>query len=82
LPTWRPKAPALPSGEVAEEPDTEQLRIEQLKRELEERRSADDAPVEEETAQHERRADKARYLREKLAERAESEEEARREDDA
>jgi len=73
--------PALPSDEMAEEPDTERLRVEQLKRELEERRYADDAPVEEETVQHERRADKARYLREKLAERAESEE-AAAEDDA
>ncbi len=58
---------------MAEEPDTEQLRAEQLKRELEERKAAEAAPVEEETAQHDRRAEKARYLREKLEKRAESE---------
>ncbi len=55
------------------EPDTERLRVEQLKRELEERKYAEVAPVDEETAQHERRAEKARYLRKKLAERAEAE---------
>lgn len=65
---------------MPEEPDTERLRVEQLKRELDERKYADDAPVEEETAQHERRADKARYLREKLSERAESEREAEESD--
>jgi hypothetical protein len=54
---------------MAEEPDTEQLRAEQLARELE-------TPLEEETVQHERRADKAHYLREKLEERAHSEREA------
>jgi len=54
-------------------PDTERLRTEQLQREVEEERAAETAPVEEETAQHARRAEKARYLREKLEERAESE---------
>ncbi len=62
---------------MADEPDTEQLRAEQRKRELEERKAAKAAPVEEETAQHERRAEKARYLREKLEERADSERGAR-----
>jgi hypothetical protein len=61
---------------MAEEPDTEQLQAEQLARELEEQKSAEAAPVEEETAQHERRAEKAHYLREKLEERAQSEREA------
>jgi hypothetical protein len=60
---------------MPEEPDTEQLRVAQIKRELEERKYAESAPAEEETAQHERRADKARYLQEKLAERAKSERE-------
>ena len=67
---------------MPEEPDTQRLQVEQLQRELEERKHADTAPVEEETAQHERRADKARYLLEKLAERAESERSAREEDEA
>ena len=62
------------------EPDTERLRVEQLKRELEERKYAEAAPVEQETAQHERRAEKARYLREKLAQRAEAEAEATADD--
>jgi SAM-dependent methyltransferase len=56
-----------------EDPDTEELRAEQLARERAERELAQDPPQEEETAQHERRADKAKYLREKLEERAESE---------
>ncbi len=61
---------------MPEEPDTEQLRAEQLKREHEERKAAENAAAEEETAQHARRAEKARYLREKLEERAESERES------
>ena len=61
---------------MPEKPDTEQLRAEQLAREHEERKSAGAAPAAEETAQHERRADKARYLRNKLEERAESERKA------
>ena len=40
------------------------------------------AEDEHETAQHERRADRAGYLREKLEERAESEREAAEHDDA
>lgn len=59
---------------MPEDPETQELKIEQLKRELAERQAADTAPADEE-AQHERRADKARYLREKLEERAESERE-------
>jgi hypothetical protein len=59
---------------MAEDPETQELQIDQLKRELAERRAAELAPPEEE-AQHDRRADKARYLREKLEERAESERE-------
>jgi hypothetical protein len=60
-----------PSG--TEDPSTQELRAKQLVREHKERRLAEDAPEEEETAQHARRADKARYLKEKLEERAESE---------
>lgn len=58
-----------------ENPDTEELRVAQSRREAAERELADAALDEEETAQHERRAEKASYLREKLAERAESERE-------
>ena len=58
------------------EHDTEELRIKQLARERAERELADTAPEEAETAKHQRRADKASYLREKLDERAESEREA------
>ena len=62
------------------DPKTEELRLEQIERAREEHRreqEADDRP-EQHTA--ERRADKADYLREKLAERARAEDEAARED--
>ena len=55
--------------------DTEELRqlqSERVQAETEQARSSSD---EQEAAQHERRADKARYLREKLEERADSERE-------
>ncbi len=58
---------------VAEEPTTEELKLTQLEREEAERRRARTAPDEEEAAQHDRRAEKARYLAEKLEERAKSE---------
>jgi hypothetical protein len=58
---------------VADEPNTEELKLAQLEREQAERRRAQSVPEEDEAAQHERRADKARYLAEKLEERAESE---------
>ena len=58
---------------VADEPDTEELNLAQLEREQAERRRAKSVPDQDEAAQHERRADKARYLAEKLEERAESE---------
>lgn len=53
--------------------ETEQLQSAQLERERTEKQQALDAVDEHETAQHERRAEKARYLREKLKQRAESE---------
>lgn len=56
-----------------ENPDVEELRAEQQARERAERELAQEPPVDEEAAQHERRAEKAQYLREKLEERAESE---------
>jgi hypothetical protein len=61
---------------VTEDPETAELRKAQLAREANEREHAHEAADEEELAQHERRADKAQYLREKLEERAESEREA------
>lgn len=62
-----------------DEPTTEELKISQLKRELAERESARQAEPAEETEQHDRRADKAAYLREKLTERGDAE---RRADEA
>jgi hypothetical protein len=58
---------------MEEDPTTEELRTIQRQRELAEREQASHAPDEDEAAQHERRAEKAEYLREKLEERAESE---------
>ena len=57
------------------DPKTEELQVETVQRELAERRDADEAtePTEERT--HARRAERAAYLREKLRERAESEDE-------
>ena len=63
---------------VDSDPPTEELQLTQAERERAERRLAKEAPEAPETAQHERRADKARYLREKLEQRAESEREAER----
>jgi len=57
------------------DPKTDELRVDQIQRELEERRNAKQAEMAEETQQHERRADKAAYLREKLTERAAAEDE-------
>ena len=54
--------------------DTGELRLEQAKREREERDAVRDADLPAEARAHARRADKAAYLRDKLAERAESEE--------
>jgi hypothetical protein len=60
---------------VPEDPITEELKLSQLEREQAERRRARDVPDEDEAEQHARRADKAKYLAEKLEERAESERE-------
>jgi DNA-binding TFAR19-related protein (PDSD5 family) len=53
--------------------DTQELRRAQLERELAERKMAGASYDPEEASQHERRAEKAEYLRRKLEERAESE---------
>jgi hypothetical protein len=57
------------------DPKTEELQIEQVQRELAERKQARDAPEPAEEHTHERRADRAAYLKKKLDERAKSEEE-------
>ena len=68
-------------GTLADVPDpkTEELRLEQIERERKEHAQAANADEEPETEQHERRADRASYLREKLEERAEAEDAAARE---
>lgn len=58
---------------MPDDPITEELKLSQLEREQAERRRARDVLDEDEAAQHERRADKAKYLAEKLEKRAESE---------
>lgn len=57
---------------------TEELEIEQADRVTAERKMAEDEPTDAGTAVHDRRADKAAYLKQKLAERAESERESGR----
>jgi hypothetical protein len=63
---------------MEEDPTTQELRLEQLRREEGERRKADEEPTEDGTDQHEARAAKAEYLRAKLEQRADAE---RRTDD-
>jgi hypothetical protein len=58
-----------------DEPTTEELRLAQSKREEAEREHARREPGDE-TAKHERRADRAAYLKEKLEERERAEREA------
>ena len=57
-------------------PKTQELRLQQIDRERAERAEADDAPTEEAELAHERRADKAAYLREKLTEQERSDTDA------
>jgi len=57
------------------DPKTEELKLHQQEREEAERKYAESALDDDEAAQHERRAEKARYLAEKLEERAEAERE-------
>jgi hypothetical protein len=58
------------------DPTTEELRVEQLRRELEEKERAEEAQLKDESDTHDRRAMKAEYLRAKLDQRAESERQA------
>jgi hypothetical protein len=63
---------------LGEEPDTEQLRAVQAERAVTESHravEADEAGDAEEQRAHARRADKAAYLRDRLAEQAESQRE-------
>ena len=57
------------------DPETDELDLEQVQRELAARKQGDEAGLPTEERTHERRADKHEYLREKLAERARSEDE-------
>ena len=61
------------------DPKTEELRVEQIERERREHRRAKQAEEDPETDTHERRAERAGYLKEKLDERAEAEDAAARE---
>jgi hypothetical protein len=63
-----------------EDPTTQELRLEQLQRERAEREAAAEGVTPDESQQHERRAERATYLREKLEERAQAESDAARED--
>jgi hypothetical protein len=56
--------------------DTEELRVQQARREERERSEAQRAPEPDEAHAHARRADRAAYLREKLDEQARSDDEA------
>lgn len=58
------------------DPTTQELKVRQLQREVEERERAREAETDEGTGSHKRRADKAEYLREKLEEREKSERDA------
>ena len=58
------------------DPRTDELRLEQVQRAKREEDRARDADQEAAERAHERRADKAEYLREKLAERGRAEDEA------
>ncbi len=58
---------------MEEDPTTQELRLAELQRMREEKERAEEAATPEEGEQHERRAEKASYLREKLEERAEAE---------
>jgi hypothetical protein len=55
------------------DPKTEEMRLEQIQRERREREQAGDSEEPAEAKAHERRAERAAYLREKLGERARSE---------
>jgi hypothetical protein len=51
---------------VSEDPTTQSLKVEQVRKEMSERANADEAPTEAGERTAERRADKAAYLKRKL----------------
>ena len=51
---------------VSDDPSTEELKLEQVRREMRERANAEEAPSEEGERTAARRADKAAYLKRKL----------------
>ena len=59
------------------DPKTEEMQIEQLQRERSEREQEGESTEAAEARTHQRRADRAAYLREKLAARGRSEDEKR-----
>ena len=63
-----------------EDPTTRQLRVEQLQKEMAERKAAEEGQTEDDTGTHDARAAKAAYLRKKLEERAQAERDAGRGD--
>jgi hypothetical protein len=58
------------------DPKTEEMRLEQIRRERSERDQAREADEPADERAHDRRAERAAYLREKLDERARSEDES------
>ena len=58
---------------MGDDPSTGELRHEQERRERDERRRIEESEEPAEAKQHERRSEKAAYLKEKLAEREKSE---------
>lgn len=76
MPTGILSSESAPRGYAArmaeDEPTSETLRIEQLQRELAERRRAGEAASEPQQRAAERRADRAAYLRGKLEQQAEN----------
>ena len=60
------------------DPRTEEMQVVQSRREAAERENAEHATGEHEAVVHDRRAERAAYLKDKLAERARSEDEKER----
>jgi hypothetical protein len=60
------------------DPETQEMQIVQSRREEQERSRAGEATEEQEAIVHDRRAERAAYLRDKLTERARSEDEKER----
>ncbi len=59
-----------------DEPTTEQLKLRQQEQETAEHRAVSESDIEAEVEKHRRRADKARYLREKLEQQEQADREA------